>query len=61
MASRWARAIAAGTSAALAGSQLCFTYGRGKVAASVAPRNGSSNTSVRVCCPAVTIIGVRLR
>jgi hypothetical protein len=48
-----ARAIAAGTSSARAGSQLHFTYGRGRFVASAEYRNGSNGRIERACCPAV--------
>jgi hypothetical protein len=38
-----------------------LTYGLGKLVASTAPRNGSSGSSDRVCCPATMIIGALLR
>src|SRR5881396_3818645 len=61
MAAWKARATAAGTSSARAGSQLHLTYGRGRLVACSEYRNGSNGRIERACCPAVMTSGVWLR
>jgi hypothetical protein len=53
----YARWIAAGTSAASAGSTAHFTYGRGTSVASSAYKNGSVGSIALVCCPATMTSG----
>src|SRR5439155_8065199 len=61
MAVKNARARAAGTSSARAGSQLHLTYGRGRFGACSEYRKGSNGRIERACCPAVMTSGVWLR